>query len=182
MAHQNIYTGAVDSPGELKLNVYGYDMFDNDNMNYYWTIATSNRSYTKTQLNGGISNYVTFRVNSTAQYQGEVKLESDNKSAVTRFIIYSLLDTNGNAISDEFEERLLETNETLSSYSDADDDGFTDLYELYVLGTNYTNPDTDGDGAWDPFDRDPLRDVMLEISPISASKSSSSTLQILISL
>ena len=36
----------------------------------------------------------------------------------------------------------------------------------------------DGDGAWDPIDRDPKRDVMLEISPISASVPTERNLQI----
>ncbi|MFX1487565.1 MAG: PKD domain-containing protein, partial [Promethearchaeota archaeon] len=146
---EGFFVGTPDGPGELKIYAYGYDMFDTDALDYNWTISTGNRSYTTSYPNGGTGCSVNFRVNSTATYQGEVLLASENKSAVACFLINSFIDSNGNGISDEFEARLLETNETLSSYSDTDDDGYTDLYETGVLNTNYTNPDTDGDGLWD---------------------------------
>ncbi len=47
--------------------------------------------------------------------------------------------------------------------SDTDGDGWTDSYEIFTKGTNPTSPDTDADGAWDANDRDPLRDLVLEI-------------------
>ncbi|MFX0029655.1 MAG: PKD domain-containing protein [Candidatus Hermodarchaeota archaeon] len=55
---------------------------------------------------------------------------------------------------------------------DTDGDGWTDYWEIYgrsIAGLEPTNPlskDTDGDGTSDFFDRDPLRDLILEISPI----------------
>ena len=55
---------------------------------------------------------------------------------------------------------------------DTDGDGWTDYGEIYLrssIGLEPTNPlskDTDGDGTWDPFDRDPLRDLFIEISPL----------------
>ena len=50
---------------------------------------------------------------------------------------------------------------------DTDGDGWNDYREIFLEGTNPLSADTDGDGAWDKYDRDPLQDVMLEISPIS---------------
>ncbi|MFX1281399.1 MAG: PKD domain-containing protein, partial [Promethearchaeota archaeon] len=55
---------------------------------------------------------------------------------------------------------------------DTDGDGLTDYWEIYgrkEAGYEPTNPlseDTDGDGTTDFYDRDPLRDLILEITPI----------------
>jgi hypothetical protein len=48
---------------------------------------------------------------------------------------------------------------------DTDGDGWTDYYEIFTSGTSPLSKDSDGDEANDPQDRDPLRDVMLEIHP-----------------
>jgi len=53
--------------------------------------------------------------------------------------------------------------------NDTDDDGWSDSYEIFTMNTNPLNKDTDGDGTIDPRDRDPLRNIILEISPVSAS-------------
>ena len=50
---------------------------------------------------------------------------------------------------------------------DTDGDGWNDYKEIFLEGTNPLSADTDGDGAWDKFDRDPLQDVMLNISAVS---------------
>ena len=50
---------------------------------------------------------------------------------------------------------------------DTDSDGWSDYYEISTSETNPLNKDTDGDKAWDSNDRDPLRNVILEIRPIS---------------
>ncbi|MFX1502499.1 MAG: hypothetical protein ACFFDH_16175, partial [Promethearchaeota archaeon] len=55
---------------------------------------------------------------------------------------------------------------------DTDGDGLSDYYEIYgrkeegLEPTNPINKDTDGDGTSDLFDRDPVRDLIIEISPI----------------
>ncbi len=51
--------------------------------------------------------------------------------------------------------------------ADTDYDGWNDYYEIFTSSTNPICADTDGDGVWDKHDRDPKRDVMLKISPIS---------------
>ncbi|MFW9894389.1 MAG: hypothetical protein ACFFD7_01130 [Candidatus Thorarchaeota archaeon] len=61
---------------------------------------------------------------------------------------------------------------------DTDDDGWSDYKEIYSKNTNPLSPDTDADHIWDPYDRDPHKDVMLKITPISASAPSAYNLQI----
>ncbi len=51
---------------------------------------------------------------------------------------------------------------------DSDEDGWSDSYEIFTSATNPINKDTDGDSVWDPNDRDPFRNIMIEIRPISA--------------
>jgi hypothetical protein len=51
---------------------------------------------------------------------------------------------------------------------DSDGDGWNDKYEIFNKGTNPLSKDTDGDSAIDSRDRDPLKNIMLEIRPIRA--------------
>ncbi|MFX1488323.1 MAG: hypothetical protein ACFFBI_04190 [Promethearchaeota archaeon] len=67
---------------------------------------------------------------------------------------------------------------TNPAIKDTDGDGWNDYKEIFVYDTNPISVDMDGDGAWDPIDIDPKRDVMLEISPISASVPTERNLQI----
>jgi hypothetical protein len=49
--------------------------------------------------------------------------------------------------------------------SDSDGDGWSDYKEIFEEETNPTNVDTDSDEAWDSDDRDPLKDIMLDVNP-----------------
>jgi hypothetical protein len=53
--------------------------------------------------------------------------------------------------------------------NDTDSDGWSDSYEIFTTHTNPLSDDTDGDGALDPNDRESLKNIILRISPISAS-------------
>ncbi|MFW9968851.1 MAG: PKD domain-containing protein [Candidatus Odinarchaeota archaeon] len=98
----------------------------------------------------------------------------------TYFLVISIHDTNPN---DTFciSEFYIETDtyvqagvhdkhayKTDPALKDSDEDGWSDYYEIFTSGTNPLNKDMDGDSAWDPNDRDPFRNVMIEIRPTRA--------------
>ncbi|UCG54246.1 MAG: hypothetical protein JSV32_06550, partial [Dehalococcoidia bacterium] len=62
--------------------------------------------------------------------------------------------------------------------SDTDFDGWSDSYEIFTKRTNPLSEDTDADGIWDSLDVDPCRDVVIKITPISASVPGQYNLQI----
>jgi hypothetical protein len=97
----------------------------------------------------------------------------------TYFLLISVYDTNNNdtfVVSDFYIETetyiqagVSDTHawRTDPALKDSDMDGWSDYYEIFTSHTNPLNKDMDGDSAWDPHDRDPFRDVMIEIRPIS---------------
>ncbi len=147
--NEGFFAGTADDPGELELTAFGYDTSDNSDLDYYWSITNDNTTYETYELNIGISSTVKFRVKETAVYLGQVKIVSSEKSAVASFIINSFIDSNGNGISDEMEAMILEDYDNITAYSDSDDDGLTDLYEINYNISDYLDPDSDGDGLWD---------------------------------
>ncbi|MFW9878603.1 MAG: hypothetical protein ACFFG0_36445 [Candidatus Thorarchaeota archaeon] len=74
-----------------------------------------------------------------------MKLVTANKSSVVSFIINSFIDWNGNGISYENEEIILEFYDNVTSYSDSDDDCLTDLYEINYNITGCLDADSDDD-------------------------------------
>ncbi len=117
-----------------------------------------------------ISNYVKYGVISKyfGKYRLKVKVYSTDKSDIfniTKFIINA--DTFVQAGPDDTEAWI-----TDPSKWDTDGDWLSDYNEIYFrksVGLNPTNPlarDTDGDGTSDFFDSYPLRDLIIEISPI----------------
>ncbi|MFX1478122.1 MAG: PKD domain-containing protein, partial [Promethearchaeota archaeon] len=150
--NEGFIVGEVNGPGEIELSAYAYDSLDNDDLDYYWTITTGNISYYWNDLNSGFSSTAKFRATDTTLYRGQVKVVSAEKSMTSVFCINSFIDSNGNGFDDEFEARLLATNENISAFSDYDDDCYTDLYELAISNTSYLDPDSDGDGLYDGLD------------------------------
>ncbi|MFX1477393.1 MAG: PKD domain-containing protein, partial [Promethearchaeota archaeon] len=146
---EGFFTGSVDGPGELELKAYGYDLGNDNDLDYYWSITSGNTSYNAIEVNAGTSSTKKFRVSETAVYLGQVKVVSSNMSAVANFMINSFIDSNGNGISDEIEELILEFYDNVTSYSDADNDALTDVYELTYNNSDYLDPDSDDDGLWD---------------------------------
>ncbi len=146
---EGFFSGDASGPGELELKAYGYDTYDSNDFDYFWTIFKKDTNYTTNDLNSGQYSTVNFRVSETAQYRGQVEIITGNKSSVASFMINSVIDSNGNGISDEFEEMILEDYDNITAYSDTDDDGLTDMYELRYNITDYLDPDSDDDGLWD---------------------------------
>ncbi|MFX1258100.1 MAG: hypothetical protein ACFFAN_09585 [Promethearchaeota archaeon] len=98
------------------------------------------------------SNTIKFKCQDTTIYTVQVKaVDSSGKAGIGTFTINSVIDANGNGLDDIFEARLLETDESLTEFSDHDEDGLTDLFEMGISNTSYINPDTDGDGLWDGY-------------------------------
>lgn len=152
---EGFFAGSADDPGELVLTAYGYDTCDNNDLDYHWTVYKGDEIFDGgIDYNIGITSSRKFRVTDTMLYRGEVKIVSGEKSTIATFLINSLIDDNGNGFSNEFEERLAETGENITAYSDADNDCLSDLYEIGISNTSYLDPDTDGDGLYDGFDAD----------------------------
>ena len=113
---EGFFVGAVDDPGEFELRAYGYDVAeDNNNLDYRWEIFNGDTEYFYNDYNSGFESITKFRVKETAIYRGQIILESDGKSSIASFVINSVIDSNGNGIDNEFEARLLVTNESISS-------------------------------------------------------------------
>ncbi|MFX1320378.1 MAG: LamG-like jellyroll fold domain-containing protein [Promethearchaeota archaeon] len=146
---EGFFAGAADDPGELALTAYGYDTSDNNDLDYYWSITNDNTTFETYEQHADMSSTVKFRVKETAIYLGQVKIVSSEKSAVASFIINSVIDSNGNGISNEMEAMILENYDNVTAYSDYDDDGLTDIYEISHNISDYSDPDTDDDGLWD---------------------------------
>ncbi|GAI89089.1 unnamed protein product, partial [marine sediment metagenome] len=108
------------------------------------------------------------------EYSFTVRLESSeaNQDQLTLLEFYIETDT-------YIDAGPLDTHAWLTdpALNDTDADGWSDSYEIFATNTNPLNEDTDGDGAIDPKDRDPLKNIILEISPISASYRTKSNIQ-----
>ncbi|MFX1295857.1 MAG: PKD domain-containing protein, partial [Promethearchaeota archaeon] len=144
------YSGTPDNTMEIV--AYGFDTFyDIDELKYYWTISNTT---IENELGDyiGIDCKLDFTCDKTIIYKGEVKVvDPSGKIGVSSFIINSFIDSNGNGLSDEFEEILKQTGEPIDDYTDSDNDGYTDLFELGMNVTDRFNPDSDGDGLLDGF-------------------------------
>ena len=147
-----MYSGA---PGEkINLYAYGFDsFFDSPDLSYYWTIYNDDFNHTIPATHQGSSSSIDFLCKKTFIYQGQVKIvDSSGNIAIATFTINSFIDSNGNGISDEFERQLLIFGEDITTYSDADNDGLIDLFEIGVSKTDYMDEDTDDDGLVDGID------------------------------
>ena len=88
----------------------------------------------------------------TALSGGTVVIQATNDGAAGIFVAQVLVsgaDTDGDGIPDAEEIRLgLNPNNPVDAFEDVDRDGLTNLQE-FQQGTNFGNPDTDGDGLTD---------------------------------
>ena len=142
--------------GTLTLTAYGYDsLFDINNLEFTWKISYDGTDDIRGPLPNINRSAIQFDTAKTALYQGEVQVrdKDTNKSTTTSFKISSVIDSNGNGFSDEFEERLKENKESLHDFFDSDRDGLSDLYEITNKITDWTDPDSDRDGLYDGVDR-----------------------------
>jgi hypothetical protein len=147
-----MYSGAPG--GILTLNAYGFDTFlDTDNLTYIWSFLNEGVNYSLYDRGQGTHSTVTFDCESTIITQGQVKIIDPSGTVnVASFTINTFIDSNYNGINDEFEERLYDLHENLTSYSDFDQDSLSDLYELAISNTSWQEADTDRDGLYDGID------------------------------
>jgi len=117
-----------------------------------------------------ISNYIEYNLISryTGKYNLKVKIYSTDTSDLFNIVkFYIEIDTFIQAGMGDTEAWITDPGKW-----DTDGDGLSDYYEIYWRknnGLDPTNPlsiDTDGDGTSDLFDRDPVRDLIIEITPI----------------
>ncbi|KKN42490.1 hypothetical protein LCGC14_0712740, partial [marine sediment metagenome] len=146
-----MYHGDANS-GALTLTAYAFDYYEDMNtLEFTWRIAHNETVDNRGPFLNVNPSSIQFDATKTAIYQGEVKVRDPNTniSSVATFGIYSIIDSNGNGFSDEFEANLAENGENIYDYYDTDKDGLSDLYELANNKTSYLDPDTDGDGLYD---------------------------------
>lgn len=129
-----------------------FEEFDsNDNYFYKSTLNLSNFI-----TNGIISEYY-------GEYSLNIRIQSTNSN--DKFYISEFyIETDTYIQAGPYDTNAWITD---ASLYDSDADGWSDYYEIFTSKTSPLNKDTDGDEAWDSNDRDPLRNVMIEIRPIS---------------
>ena len=146
-----MYHGDQNS-GSLTLTAYAFDYYEDMNtLDFSWRIAHNGTVDTRGPFPNMNRSSIQFDATKTAIYQGEVSVY-DSTTDITNvavFSIVSVIDSNGNGFSDEFEADLAVNGENIYDYYDSDSDGLSDLYELTYNETWYLNPDTDGDGLYD---------------------------------
>lgn len=124
-----------------------------------------------------LSNYVDN--NTITEYYGtyQLKIEiSQNSTNTDNFTLSKFwLQTDTFIQAEESDSKAWYTDPALA---DTDNDGWTDSYEIFSKGTNPLSEDTDADGIFDSIDVDPCKDVVIKISPISASVPGQYDLQI----
>ncbi len=150
-----MYHGDVDS-GTLTLRAYAFDYYgDVNTLEFTWRIAHNGSVDNRGPYGPANRSSILFNTVKTAIYQGQVDVRdpSTDMTSVATFYIYSVIDSNGNGFSDEFEAELAENGEHIYDYYDFDRDGLSNLYELTYNITDYLNPDSDGDGLYDGIDR-----------------------------
>ena len=150
-----MYQGDVDS-GTITLSAYGFDVnHDINNLKFEWKITHDDTIYEYGPYTSVNRSTIQFDVDKSAIYQGTVTAtdQSNDVSNTATFIIVSTIDSNGNGFSDEFEAKLAENGENIYDYSDSDNDGLSDIYELSYNITYYLDPDSDGDGLYDGINK-----------------------------
>jgi len=150
-----MYHGDQNS-GSLTLTAFAFDYYKDVNMlEFTWRISHNERVDNRGPFSNVNQSSIVFNATKTAIYQGEVSVRDPNTSILNKqiFYIYSVIDSNGNGFSDEFEQELTDNGENIYDYFDTDQDGISDLYEITHNKTDYLDPDTDKDGLYDGIDR-----------------------------
>jgi hypothetical protein len=166
---EGLTTSSSTETGKIKLQAFGFDTnYDLDELSFNWTVISGNNTYSYSSGEDTKSTMY-FRMNTTSLIHGIVVVEdNDGFSSSATFTINVFLDSNGNGFSDEFEDRLAENGESLSTYTDSDYDGLSDAYETYNSNTLSNNSDSDGDGLYDGFNNQTgIGEITLGTNPLS---------------
>jgi len=163
-----VYNGP-NTGEKLELNAYGYDsVFDIDRLKFYWEITDGDTNYTYSDTIEKATSTMTFTCTKTATYRGQVKVvDPSGKESVAIFFVNVIIDNNKNSVPDNIEQLLEITGESLETFSDADNDLISDEYEQWILGTNFVNPDTDGDGLCDGLDAFGIGELSIGTNPLN---------------
>jgi len=154
---------------ELELTAYGYDsIFDINKLKFYWEITDGDTNYSYSETFGKATSTMIFTCTETSIYRGQVKVvDPSGKESVAIFFVNVIIDNNKNSVPDNIEQLLEITGESLETFTDADNDLISDEYEQWILGTNFVNPDTDGDGLCDGLDASGIGELSIGTNPLS---------------
>jgi len=154
---------------ELELTAYGYDsIFDINKLKFYWEITDGDTNYTYSETFGKATSTMIFTCTETSIYRGQVKVvDPSGKESVAIFFVNVIIDNNKNSVPDNIEQLLEITGESLETFADADNDLISDEYEQWILGTNFVNPDTDGDGLCDGLDAFGIGELSIGTNPLN---------------
>ena len=154
---------------ELELTAYGYDsIFDINKLKFYWEITDGNTKYSHSETFGKATSTMTFTCTETSIYRGQVKVvDPSGKESVAIFFVNVIIDNNKNSVPDNIEQLLEITGESLETFSDVDNDLISDECEQWIFGTNFVNPDTDGDGLCDGLDASGIGELSIGTNPLT---------------
>jgi hypothetical protein len=162
-----MYSGPLGGLIELKAHAYDYYK-DLNQLSFEWTLTYGDNTMF---YDGGSSNSYSFNNNIDKMIcigQVMVKDVISNQSSIASFSIYNTIDSNQNGVPDDYEWMVEEIGLVFQygfNYIDTDGDNLIDDYETFI-GSNITNPDTDGDGLWDGYNLNGLGERTIGTNPV----------------
>ncbi|MEJ2249579.1 MAG: PKD domain-containing protein, partial [Candidatus Lokiarchaeota archaeon] len=160
--------------GTIQLKAYAFDsLFDINSLSFEWRITDGKDLVTIDDTPGTYFSTIEFHCKKSTIYNGVVEVtDPSGTKGYKTFQIRALIDDNGNGFLNEFEETLKYSGETISNFTDSDNDYLTDINEMLYWKTSPYNKDTDGDGLLDGYDASGIGELTLGTNPLLADSDS----------